>query len=148
MKSDPPEGSTTSEGSWSLTEYSDPGSPQLWIFRKNLSPAVPPGSSSHPFVCYLTVHFEPRDASGLPGTEDADRLEVIETRDIPAIERGDSSVLIGVALKDGIKDFVFYASDRDEFIQRATVVRDAHPEFGFGLEINRDPGWAAYEDFP
>ena len=138
----------SAEGNWTLTEYTDPESPQLWIFRKNLAPAITPGSSSHPFVCYLTVHFEPRDDSGLPGTADADLLERIEARDVPAIERDNSSVLIGVALKDGVKDFVFYSSDKDEFIERATVVRDANPDFGFGLEINRDPDWAAYEDFP
>jgi hypothetical protein len=144
----PREQTPRTESSWSLTEYSDPESIQLWIFRKNLAPAIAPGSKTHPFVCYLTVHFEPRDESGLPDSADSDRLETIETRDIPDIERDDSSVLVGVVLKDGIKDFVFYASDKDEFIRRATVVRDANPGFGFGLEIQRDPRWAAYEDFP
>ena len=138
----------SAEENWTLTEYTDPESPQLWIFRKNLAPVIAPGSPSHPFICYLTVHFEPRDESGLPTSADSDRLEKIETQDIPAIERDESSVLIGVVLKDGIKDFVFYASDKDEFIRRATVVRDANPGFGFGLEINRDPEWEAYEDFP
>ena len=136
------------DDNWSLTEYRDPKSPKVWVFRKNLAPTVSPGSASHPHVCYLSFNYSPRDETGLPSPEDARRLEAIEMGEIPSLERGNLSVLVGVALKEGVKDFIFYASDPHEFLDRASHIRDAHPEYDLGCEVGPNPDWSHYEDLP
>src|SRR5690606_24176894 len=93
----------TATDNWSLKEYRHPSSPERSVIRKNLCPIVPPGSASHPFVCYLTFGFLPRDASGLPTAELADKFVEIEETEFPPLEEGDFSVMVGVVLKSGIK---------------------------------------------
>jgi hypothetical protein len=133
---------------WTLAQYRDPESPQIWIFRKNQAPSVKPGSASHPHVCYLTFGYVPEDASGLPSSEDATRLQNIEATDVLDLERGGLAVLVGVALKNGIKDFIFYTSDPKEFLVRAAAIRDSHIEFKLGCEVAKDKKWSHYLDFP
>ena len=72
----------------------------------------------------------------------------IEEREIPALEAQELSVLVGVALKDGVKDFMFYTRNPDEFLARAAVIREAHPEFNMGCEVGPNPTWSHYTDFP
>ena len=133
---------------WSLAEYADPSSDEVGIFRKNLEPSIAPGSESHPNVCFLTFHYSPADARGLPTKKDSARLATIETEEIPDLERDGLAVLVGVALKGGVKDFVFYTSDPQAFLDRASKIRDAHPEYRLECEIGPNTDWSQYEDFP
>jgi hypothetical protein len=136
------------EDNWTLKEYGDPTSGERSIFRKNLSPGVIPGSTSHPYVCYLTFGFSPRDSTGLSSTEVEDQLVEIEEREIPTLEAQELSVLVGVVLKGGVKDFIFYTRNPDEFLARAEAIREGHPEFIMGCEVGPNPTWSHYTDFP
>jgi hypothetical protein len=133
----------TSNDSWSLKEYRQPSSPERSYFRKNLSPSIPPGSASHPFVCYLTFGYRPKDSSGLPAAGVEDAFVRIEETEIPLLEEQELSVLVGVVIKGGVKDFIFYASDAEVFLARA-----AHPEFRLGCEVGPDPTWSHYAELP
>lgn len=72
----------------------------------------------------------------------------IEELEVPSLEEHGLSVLVGVVLKGGVKDFIFYASDADEFLARATKIREAHPEFKLGCEVGHNPTWSHYADLP
>jgi hypothetical protein len=137
-----------SDDSWSLKEYQRPNSREVSIFRKNLAPTVEPGSSSHQLVCYLTFGYKPRDDSGLPSALDEERLVNIEKRELPALEEHGLSVLVGVVVRGGVKDFIFYAREAEEFLERASRIRDAHPEFRLGCEVGANASWSHYEDLP
>lgn len=136
------------QDNWGLQQYTHPSSPERSLFRKNLSPAIHPGSASHPYVCYLTFGFTPKDATGLPPADVADELGRIEETELPDLERGSLSILVGVVLKGGVKDFIFYTSDPDEFLERAGKVRSGHPHFKLGCEVGHDPDWSHYADLP
>ncbi|WP_332750317.1 DUF695 domain-containing protein [Hydrogenophaga sp.] len=133
---------------WSLTEYQPPESEERWFFRKNLDPRTPQGRAAYPYLVYLTLHFVPRDASGLPSQEDQEVLYEMEDNQLPAIEEPGKAVHVASVIKAGIKDVLFYASDPDVFLEQAALVQSRYPQFAVACEICEDPGWEQYEDFP
>lgn len=133
---------------WSLKEWRSDTSPEIKIFRKNMDPLIKPGSPSHPFVCYLTFGYRPRDESGLPSLEDADRLVEIEEQEIPVFEANKFAVLVGVVLSGGVKDFILYSSAQESFIELAEQIRSTYPEFRLGCEVGPDREWSHYAELP
>jgi hypothetical protein len=133
---------------WTLKEFGDPASPERTIIRKCVAPPVRPGDAAYAFLAYFTFHYEPRDAGGLPTSEDADTLVKIEEERFSELEADGLATLVAVVLQKGVKDFLFYTRDPDEFLRRASLVKDGVPQFRTGCEIVRDPAWAQYQDIP
>jgi hypothetical protein len=105
------------EGQWRLTEYLPKNSPKRGFFRKNLIPSVKP-HGSHSFVAYLTFHFEPKDESGLPSAQDSDLLATLEEDAFVELEAYGLAVHVATAMKDGVKDLLFYTLDAKAFLKR------------------------------
>ena len=135
------------EDQWSLKEYRPENSPKRWFFRKNLAPAVKP-HGSHSFIAYLTFHFEPKDQSGLPSAEDSRLLAQLEGDAFLELEADGLAIHVATAMKDGVKDLLFYTRDAQEFLKRAQKYRYVHNQFDVECEIAPDPDWKQYEDFP
>jgi hypothetical protein len=135
------------EGQWSLIEYLPKHSPKRGFFRKNLTPAVTP-NGSHSFVVYLTFRFEPMDESGLPSAEDSDLLATMEEDASQQLEADGVAVHVATAMKDGVKDLLFYTHDAKEFLRRAEKYRFLHDQFVVEYEIAPDAEWKHYKDFP
>jgi len=135
------------EDQWSLKEYLPRNSPKRGFFRKNLAPAVKP-RCVHSFVAYLTFHFEPKDESGLPSAEDSDLLARLEGDAFVLLEADGLAIHVATALKDGVKDLLFYTRNAEEFLKRAEKYRHLHDQFEVECEIGSDPDWKHYADFP
>lgn len=135
------------EGQWSLKEYRPHNSPKRGYFRKNLTPSAKQ-QGSHAFMAYLTFHFEPRDESGLPSAEDSRLLAKLEEDIFVEMEADGLAIHVATALKDGVKDLLFYTRNAEEFLMRAEKYRSLHEAFDVECELSPDPGWKHYEDFP
>ena len=135
------------ENQWSLKEYLPKNSPKRGFFRKNLTPAVKP-RSAHSFVAYLTVHFEPKDESGLLSAEDSELLAKLEGDAFAELEADGLAIHVATAMKDGMKDLLFYTRNAQEFLKRAEKYRYLHHQFDVECETGPDPDWKHYEDFP
>lgn len=133
---------------WTLKQFQKDGAPDPWIFRKNAKPEIEPRHPDYNHVAYFTFHFVPRDPSGLPTKEDGDALYEIEDQRLGVLEADSLSIMVGVVLKPGIKDFIFYTRDAHEFLRRAAPIRDASFQFDVECEIGPDPEWTHYEDLP
>ena len=133
---------------WSLKKYASENTPEEWVVRKNLSPAVKPGDPKYRFIAYLTFAYEPRDASGLPTDEDNDLLSDIEESELGELEENGLSVLVAVVLKAGVKDFIFYTRDAHAFEQKAERFREAYPQFEVNYDVSADRGWKQYKEIP
>ena len=116
-------------------------------FRKNLTPAVKP-RGAHSFVAYLTFHFEPKDESGLPSAEDSELLAKLEGDAFAELEADGLAIHVATAMKDGMKDLLFYTRNAQEFLKRAEKYRYLHHQFDVECETGPDPDWKHYEDFP
>ena len=126
------------EDQWSLKEYRPKNSPKRGFFRKNLAPTVKP-QGSHPFVAYLTFHFEPKDESGVPSAEDSGLLAKLEEDVFVELEADRLAIHVATAMKDGVKDLLFYTRDAQEFLKRAERYRYVHGQFDVECEIVPDP---------
>ncbi len=133
---------------WSLKEYQEPGSPEVWIFRKNLAPEVAIRHPDYVYLAYLTFNYEPRDDSGLPSAEDNAVLSEIEESAFEKLTADLLAVQIAVVTKEGIRDLLYHTRDPQEFLRRAESFRFAYEQFQVGCEIASDPTWSQYEDFP
>lgn len=133
---------------WSLKEYRQNESAERWFFRKNLEPAVPVGCIEYPYVVYLTFHYVPRDNSGLPSKVDEGEFFRIEDEEVAVLEDDGLAVQVASVLKGGIKDLIFYTSNPDEFLRRASRFRDTYPQYRVACEITRDSKWEHYSEFP
>jgi hypothetical protein len=133
---------------WSLKEVHPEESPERWIFRKNLRPTPSPGDAQFGYVAYLTIHFEPRDKTGLPSDSDEAVLFEIEDTGLSEIESGGEASHVASALQNRVKDLLFYIRDPAIFHERASAFRERYSCFTVDWEIIEDPSWEHYEDFP
>jgi len=131
---------------WSLKEYAE--GCQRWFFRKNLAPSIPPRHRDYGFIAYLTFAYTPRDESGLPFFDDEEILYKLEDVELDTLEAGGLAVQVAAATKNGIKDFLFYTRDPQQFLARAERFRTQYPQFKVGCEIVPDSQWSHYEEFP
>ena len=135
------------ESQWSLKEYRPQNSPKRGFFRKNLAPRVK-RQGSHPFMAYLTFHFETGDESGLPSAEDSRLLAKLEEDAFVELGADGLAIHVATALKDGVKDLLFYTRDAQEFLNKADKYRYLHDQFDVECEISPDPDWKHYTNFP
>jgi hypothetical protein len=133
---------------WSLAVSQAKGPRERGVFRKNLTPKVCVGHPEYGFIAYLTFAYVPEDGRGFPSSEDADTLLEIEQVGFRELESNGLAIHVATATKGGIKDFLFYTRDPDQFLTRAEKFRESNPEFQVGCEIAPDPEWKHYEDFP
>ena len=111
-------------------------------------PKPSPGTDGYRHVAYLTLHFQPRDDSGLPSAEDETTLFEIEETDAVDFERHCQSVHVASVLKGGVKDMLFYIRDPQIFLEHVAEFRIRHANFSVECEIIEDPSWEHYADFP
>jgi len=133
---------------WSLKEYRPPESLERWFFRKNLAPSPAPGDSRFRHVAYVTLHFEPRDQTGLPQTEVERLLFEIEECGLHELESRGQAIHVASVLKAGVKDLLFYTSDREAFLAEAAAFCALHSGFSIECKLAEDPDWKHYEEFP
>lgn len=136
---------TAQDVEWTLKELVDRTSGRSTIVRRRASPPVS-AYQRYEWIAYLTFLFHPRDDSGLPSSEDSDALRAIEEIAIPKLEAEGLGVLVAVVFGEGVKDFLFYTRDPEEFLARAEPIRDGSTRFRVGCEIKPDATWSQYRD--
>ena len=133
---------------WKLVEVKPSDSDELWLFRKNMGAAEIKGIADLPTLVYFTVQFTPRDSSGLPTEEDAERLYDFEEIAIPVVEEESDSIMVASVVKGGLKDHLFYTGSPDRFAESLGKHRDRLEGFQISLEKHDDPEWEIFDDFP
>ena len=131
-----------------MKEFQPEGSPEVWLFRKNLAPPVPAGDPSYRFIAFLTFRYLPKGIDGLPTTDDEAKFVEFEENYLPELEKNLLAIYVGAVTKNGIKDFLFYIRDPDEFQRRAAPLKAAYAQFRVEFEVLPDPQWEQYAEFP
>ncbi len=134
--------------SWSLKKQQKKDSLECAFYRKNLAPEVGVRNPNYCFIAYLTFVYVPSDARGLPSAQDEATLFDIENVGFRDLESDGLAVQVAAATRSGMKDFLFYTRDAQQFLARAETFRDAYPQFQVGCEVGPDPDWTHYDEFP
>ena len=136
------------EDCWVLKEFTKPDSPIVWYFRKNETPAIAPGHPDYQFQVYLTLNYTPKDETGLPSSADTEALYGFEESAFAQFDHDQLAVMVATVVKSGVKDHLFYTRDPDEFSRRADTLVAGATLFSPAYQIQRDPAWSIYHDFP
>jgi hypothetical protein len=133
---------------WSLTEWRRPGGAEVWYFRKNLHPAVAPGSEAHGFVGFITIEYGSTRSDGMPDDEAFTLLESIEEDARHLLEDVAGAVLVAAVLKPGVRDLIYYVGSAEQFAQATSALQDKYPTEGIDAESHPDADWGQYHELP
>jgi Family of unknown function (DUF695) len=133
---------------WILKEFTRPGFPEIAYFRKNDAPTITPGHPDYPFQVYLTLNYIPKDQTGLPSPADTEALYRFEESAFALLEHDQLAVMVATVVQSGVKDHLFYTRDPEEFSRRADRLASETTVFSPAYQIQHDPAWSIYHDFP
>lgn len=127
-------------------QYVPDHSEEVWLFRKNLRPRFSPADQEFRRVAYITFHYRISGPKKLPTAAEMEMFSDLEEEIING--EGHSFTLVAVATKTGVRDYMFYVSDPKSIQQCASNLMDRFAEYGVQLEVEDDPDWKHYLDFP
>ncbi len=138
---------TAAEPTWQLSEIRNESGPM--IIRKLLDAVSLKPPSGRDYVIYLTFGCNtPPKGDGYYTPADTATFAEIDDVDIPEIETASDALLVGAVSAPRVRDFIFYSSDPQRFLDTAAPLRSRYPQFQIGCECSPDPEWAQYHDLP
>lgn len=114
----------------------------MGLVRKNLRPRVEPKSASHPWRIWVTLSYK-RMSNGMPNDKDMHAFERFEADAIRAFEKDNLAVLVAVVTM-GKRDYLFYASDKDKFVEAAESLDTGYLQYRPDIAYTRDTDWSQY----
>jgi hypothetical protein len=136
---------TAREPTWQLSENHNESGPM--IIRELLDAMSLKQPCGRDYVIYLTFGCNtPPNGDGCYTPADTATFAEIDKTDIPQRETATDALLVGAVSAPRVRDFVFYSSDPQRFLDTAAPLRLRYPQFRIGCECSPDPDWAQYRD--
>ncbi len=123
---------------WQLLKYEDDGLPIVMKVMENL----PPESVRDQFG-WLTViswRYDVAENNGMPVPDMNDLMIRLESA-IDIVQEKELCVQVYSKTGNGLKEFVYYIGDRDEFIKAFNKVLADHPKYPLDIEFFEDSEW-------
>lgn len=99
--------------------------------------------SEQPTLVWLWIHIQDPDEEGFPNEEEDMKLNEVEDAVTDALE--DSSArYVGRITSDGRREFYFYTSDPQEFLNVVKSAMAVAPDYKFEVDEADDPTWQHY----
>lgn len=132
------------DDTWSVGDAMLDDLPMLIRIRQNLRPMA--GHPELPHRLRVVWEYPPDNASGLPSPEVGEQMERCETALVAAFECDNAAILTHVLTCDGLRQWVFYASDVQECANRLNGALPHDPPMPIELSVDPDETWAEYLD--
>jgi len=71
-------------------------------------------------------------------------MDLLEDALEPIVEEGRFATLALVSTGENLREWIYYARNGDEFIERINVGLSEMPEFPIEIYVTSDPGWENY----
>ncbi|HWU55207.1 MAG TPA: DUF695 domain-containing protein [Rhizomicrobium sp.] len=97
-------------------------------------------------MAYLRLFLQRPAANGMTTSEEMDILNPFEDA-LSEVAKENGAIYVGRVTTDGIRDFVFYASDRDAFERELTSAATAFTGYRFEIGSRWDPEWTVYQNY-
>ena len=130
--------SAADSSSWKLLKYKDDGHPIVMKVVEDLPP-----ESVRVRYGWLTVISWKYDAAknnGMPIPDVNSQMVQLESA-IDVIQEKELCVQVYSKTGNGLKELVYYSSDRDEFIEAFNEVLADKPRYPLDIEFFEDPEW-------
>lgn len=119
---------------------------QVLFTRQNLVAAAPAGRAAYPFRVAVAVPFHNPNEYGLPATEEAVQIDLIEDQLVAAL-KDTKSVHVLVLTSAWKREFVFYTSEPERAREKLEALRAAALTHEIRYVLSEDPDWSVYSAF-
>jgi|ERR1700752_4860157 len=130
---------------WVVVRGAHNGNPLLARVRTQLGPVV--GHSAYPFRVGVATRVLQGAADGMPSAEENATLLDIEDRLATALEADRAAVFVVALTTNGVKEWVFYASDPVAVKQRMDAFLPSVRTHQLQMVIAKDEDWVVYHQF-
>lgn len=130
------------DDTWSVGEAMLDDHPMLIRIRQNLRPMA--GHPELPHRLRVVWEYAPDNASGLPSPEIGEHMEQCENALVAVFEHDNTTVLTHVLTCDGLRQWVFYASDIQLCADRLNEALPHDPPMPIELSVDSDATWTEY----
>jgi hypothetical protein len=128
--------------SWAVSEGILDGKPILVRVRRNLRSMAQIPQCSHRLR--VVWEYEPDNPSSMPSPADLEAFERCENLLVDVLEKDGHAILTHVMTCDGLRQWVFYASDLEEAVRRINSVLPHDPPYPIELTSELDAEWSEY----
>lgn len=85
------------------------------------------------------------DENGLPTEDEFNRIELFESRLVPAVEDDEHSILVGTVTCNGDREYIFHTADVSGFMERLTNMPQEEERYPITIQKSNDPTWSYFE---
>jgi len=115
----------------------------IFRFAKDFSPSF--DIASQPERIILVWKYD--SDTGQPVSEEHRRMNLLEDFLEPAIAPESFATLALVSTGENLREWIYYASSSDEFIERLNSAFEGLPPFPIEIHTADDPTWSNYHEF-
>lgn len=127
---------------WTTSEGLLEGKPIIIRIRQSLRPLA--GHAQFPNRMRIVWQYEPKGESGLPSAELLRRMATCEDALVDALECDNLAILTHVMTCDGVRQWVFYASDTGQCTDRLQETLSEDVAAAIGVNAMRDEPWSEF----
>lgn len=131
--------------SWTMVQGTHGGNLLLARVRTDLGALV--GHAAYPFRIGVATPVHQLAANGMPTSGENATLLELERQLAAALEAERHAILVVALTTNGVKEWVFYATDPKAIQQRFEAFAPTVRTHRLQMVIEKDPGWVVYHQF-
>jgi hypothetical protein len=132
-------------GPWTLIQGEHDGKPT--IVRLNVGLRSILGHKRYPDQAGIAIRCNAPDERGFPSSKDTTALNVFEEQFVQLFCEGQSALFAAAISTNGMREFVFYVSDKARFREQFRVWAETPKSHRIQMMIQRDASWSVYQHF-
>lgn len=127
---------------WSIVSVQHPETGEGAVLRARFSKPPRPDLSSLVWAIVIQWTY---GGGGMPPPQVEEAQQAFETA-LDPLASSSHSELVHVSTGLGLKEWVFYARTREQFMDELNDLLSAHPTYPLDIEFVEDPDWDVWED--
>ena len=127
---------------WKIVSMQNPETAEKAVFRARFAKPDRPDLAS--LVWAIVIRW-PYEGEAMPPAEVSAAQQNFEDAVDPLAESTHSE-LVHVSTGMGLKEWIFYARTREEFMAELNALLSGQPRYPLDIEFFEDPGWEVWED--
>ena len=131
----------TSTG-WKIISAHNPETAEKAVFRARFEK---PDRTDVASLVWAIVIGWPYDGNAMPPAEVNAAQQRFEEA-IDPLASSSHSELVHISTGKGLKEWIFYAHTREEFMAELNALLSGHPRYPLDIEFFEDPDWEVWED--
>jgi hypothetical protein len=130
---------------WSIITARNPETGQGAVLRARFAKPDRDDLASLVWAIVIQWPYESGDGEQMPPAEVNAAQQTFEAA-LDPLSCSTHSELVHVSTGMGLKEWIFYARTREEFMAELNALLSGHPRYPLDIEFFEDPDWKVWED--